>query len=91
MSEVLRRLAAIVIADACGYTRLMEVDEERTRDQINLHRSTFKKLASKHNGRVLDISGDSILSEYTSVQSAIEFAADFQERMVAENRLFIDV
>ena len=91
MSEVLRRLAAIVIADACGYTRLMEVDEERTRDQINLHRSTFKKLASKHNGRVLDISGDSILSEYMSVQSAIEFAADFQERMVAENRLFIDV
>ena len=68
----------------------MEVDEERTRNQINLHRSTFTELTSEHNGRVLDTSGDSILSEYTSVQSAIEFAANFQELMTAENRSFIE-
>ena len=84
--NVARRITAIVIADVYGYTRLMEADEEYTCYQISQHREAFTRFTADFAGRVIDTTGDSILSEYASVQSAIECAAKFQEYLEIENR-----
>jgi adenylate cyclase len=86
MSEALRKLTAVLVADVQGYTRLMEADEEQTRQQINQHRVTFLNLSKHHGGRVLDTSGDSILAEFASVQLAVECAAKFQSSVQKDNQ-----
>ncbi len=78
MADPVRRLAAILVADVYGYTRMMERDEESARRLINLHRDVFKNHAAGNGGTVVDTSGDSILAEFPSVQRAVECAVAFQ-------------
>jgi class 3 adenylate cyclase len=64
----IRRLAAIVAADAAGYSRLMGVDEEGTHERLkaHLHELVDPKIA-EHRGRIVKNTGDGFLAEFTSV------------------------
>ena len=74
-----RRLAAILISDIVGFTKLMEADAEGTvaawadaRDRV-----IEPKIAS-FNGRLVKFLGDGFLVEFGTVQMALECAIDIQ-------------
>jgi len=81
-----RRLAAIVSADAVGYSRLMGVDEAGTLQRLNTHRSEhIDPLIAKQGGRIVKTTGDGLLLEFSSVVAAVECCIAFQEGMLERN------
>ncbi len=80
--KITRRLAAIVIADVAGYTRLMERDEGGTHARLReLRRQVLDPRISEHGGRVVQTAGDGMLLEFTSAVSALRCAIDVQHEM----------
>ena len=53
-----RKLAAILCADAAGYSRLMADDEEATVRSLNEARALFRVRVEAHGGRLIDTAGD---------------------------------
>jgi hypothetical protein len=54
-----RRLAAILVADVVGYSRLMAADEAGTLAALKRHRqNVFDPAVARHNGRVVKLIGD---------------------------------
>ena len=74
-----RRLAAILIADVAGYSRLSHVDEEgtRIRFQADLH-EVFEPGIAAHGGRLVKTMGDGLLAEFPSVVDAVRCAVEIQ-------------
>ncbi|HEY7764002.1 MAG TPA: adenylate/guanylate cyclase domain-containing protein, partial [Aestuariivirgaceae bacterium] len=74
-----RRLAAVLIADVAGYSRLSQADEEgtRTRFQTDLHEIFGPKIA-EHRGRLVKTMGDGLLIEFRSVVDALRCAIEVQ-------------
>ena len=83
MTNVERRLAAILAADVVGYSRLMEVDEAGTLARLKTIRlELIDPAISKCKGRIIKTTGDGMLVEFQSVTEALRCAIDFQQRMV---------
>lgn len=80
-----RKLAAILSADAAGYSRLMAEDDVATVKLIATCRSTVGELAAAHGGRVVDSPGDNILAEFGSAIDAVRAAVGMQEKLAACN------
>lgn len=54
-----RRLAAILVADVVGYSRLMEDDEVGTLDALRNRRSlVLDPVVKQHTGRIVKVMGD---------------------------------
>ena len=81
-----RRLAAILVADVVGYSRLMEEDEAGTLAALKAHRAELidPEIAEYH-GRIVKLMGDGALVEFPSVVDAVECAGDIQVGMAARN------
>ena len=73
-----RRLAAIMFADMMGYTALMQEDEDKARDQRDIHRNLALSAVEKHNGKILQYYGDGTLSIFSSAVEAVECAVEIQ-------------
>ncbi len=74
-----RRLAAILAADAVGYSRLMGRDEEGTLAALTALRSgVVDPTIAAHRGRVVKATGDGFLAEFTSVAEAVRCALAIQ-------------
>jgi adenylate cyclase len=86
-----RRLAAIMVADVAGYSRLMGIDESGTLDALNAHLSELllPKIAAD-GGRLVKTAGDGLLAEFGSVVAAVRCALDVQRGMVARNATVAD-
>ncbi len=81
-----RRLAAILAADAVGYSRLMREDEPRALALLQKHRSeVIDPGIAKHRGRIVKLMGDGLLAEFSSVVEAVDCAAEIQRAMTARN------
>jgi adenylate cyclase len=81
-----RRLAAILMADVVGYSRLLAEDEEGTiRALSDLHDLTASAVA-RENGHILDTTGDSILSEFPNVLGSLSCALELRERVSSLNQ-----
>jgi class 3 adenylate cyclase/tetratricopeptide (TPR) repeat protein len=80
-----RRLAAIFSADAQGYSRLMNEDEEATVQTLTTYREVMASLIHQHRGRVVDSPGDNLLAEFTSVVHAVQCAVAVQRELTALN------
>ena len=79
-----RRLAAILVADVVGYSRLMGRDDAGTLARLKAcRRELFEPLVTEHRGRIIDLPGDNALCEFASVVDAVECAVTIQ-RGVAE-------
>ncbi len=80
--RVERRLAAILVADMVGYSRLMEADEEGTIARQKAHRKELidPKIA-EHDGRIVKLMGDGMLVEFASVVDAVRCAVEVQRAM----------
>ena len=89
--RILRRLAAIVIADVVGYTRLMSADENGTLTALQSHRIALTDpLISKHGGRIVKTMGDGLLLEYPSVVDAVNCAIEWQNGMLSRDNGKLD-
>ncbi len=77
--RVNRKLAAILAADAVGYSRLMASDEEGTLAALKRHRQTvFEPAVAAHNGRIVKLIGDGVIAEFGSVVDAVSCALSVQ-------------
>jgi adenylate cyclase len=80
---VRQRLAAILVADVAGYSRLMQVDEHATVAQLDAARSVFLQRVAAEGGRVADMAGDSVLAIFESAVGAVRAALAVQEALAA--------
>lgn len=79
---VVRRLAAVLIADAVGYSTRMTDDELRTHQQFKSDLDTvFTPLIAAHNGRLVKTTGDGFLALFDSAVQAVECATAMQTQM----------
>jgi adenylate cyclase len=81
-----RKIAAILVADVDGYSRLAGADEERTLARLRGLRSDLIDPAiAAHHGRVVKRTGDGIIIEFRSVVDAVRCAIEVQTGMVERN------
>jgi class 3 adenylate cyclase len=81
-----RRLAAIMVADVAGYSRLMGTDEVATLNALKEHRrERIDPTIARHNGRIFKTTGDGLLVEFHSVVDAVGCAVAIQRAMFAFN------
>jgi TolB-like protein len=81
-----RKIAAILVADVVGYSRLAGADEERTLARLRGLRSDLIDPAiAAHHGRTVKRTGDGILIEFRSVVDAVRCAIEVQNGMVGRN------
>jgi adenylate cyclase len=84
--NVQRRLAAILVADVVGYSRLMGADEAGTLATLKAHREAlFDPIIAEHQGRLVKLMGDGALVEFPSVVGAVACAVAIQRGMAARN------
>src|SRR6202034_4072295 len=85
MSET-RKLAAILVSDVAGYSRLAGADEDRTLARLRTLRSDLiDPIISVHHGRVVKRTGDGSIIEFRSVVDAVRCAVEVQTAMVERN------
>ena len=80
-----RKLAAILSADAVGYSRLMGDDEEATIRTLTEYRDAITALVNQHKGRIVDSPGDNVLAEFASVVDAVRCAVETQKQIAERN------
>ena len=85
MSET-RKIAAILVADVVGYSRLAAADEDRTLSRLRGLRSDLIDPAiAAHRGRIVKRTGDGILIEFRSVVDAVRCAIEVQNGLIERN------
>ncbi|PWI49862.1 hypothetical protein B5K03_33840 [Rhizobium phaseoli] len=79
-----RRLAAILVADVVGYSRLVEKDEGKTLAALSLLQNTLlQPQIAKHAGRVVKLMGDGFIAEFASVVEAVSCAIKMQNAVAS--------
>ena len=85
MSET-RKIAAILVADIVGYSRLAGADEDRTLSRLRALRSDLiDPTIALHHGRIVKRTGDGSIIEFRSVVDAVNCAIEVQRAMVERN------
>jgi adenylate cyclase len=85
MSET-RKIAAILVSDVAGYSRLAGADEDRILARLRTLRSDLiDPLISVHHGRIVKRTGDGSIIEFRSVVDAVRLAIEVQSAMVDRN------
>jgi len=80
-----RRLATILAADVFGYSRLMAENEEDAMRTLKAHRGVIDRLIARHEGRIFNTAGDSVLAEFGSAVEAVRCAITIQEELRVRN------
>ena len=85
MSET-RKLAAILVSDVVGYSRLAGADEDRTLARLRGLRSDLIDPAiAAHHGRAVKRTGDGSIIEFRSVVDAVRCAIEMQNGLIERN------
>jgi adenylate cyclase len=85
MSET-RKIAAILVADVVGYSKLAGADEDRTLSRLRTLRSDLiDPIIAVHHGRVVKRTGDGAIVEFRSVVDAVRCAIEVQHGMIERN------
>ena len=81
-----RKLAAILVSDVVGYSRLAGADEDRILARLRTLRSDLiDPTIAVHHGRVVKRTGDGAIVEFRSVVDAVNCAIEVQRAMVERN------
>jgi adenylate cyclase len=81
MSET-RKIAAILVADVVGYSRLAAADEDRTLARLRgLRSDLIDPAVAAHRGRTVKRTGDGTIVEFRSVVDAVRCAIEVQNGM----------
>ena len=84
-----QRLAAVLAADAAGYSRMMSQDEHGTVQALDAARRIFREHIQEHGGKVVDMPGDFVLATFETAVGAVRAAHGVQgelEGTAAGNR-----
>jgi TolB-like protein/class 3 adenylate cyclase/tetratricopeptide (TPR) repeat protein len=82
----IRKIAAILVSDVVGYSRLTGADEDRILARLRTLRSDLiDPTIAVHNGRVVKRTGDGSIVEFRSVVDAVRCAIEVQDAMVERN------
>src|SRR5471032_3692818 len=85
MSET-RKLAAILVADVVGYSRLAGADEDRTLARLRgLRGDLIDPAVGAHHGRIVKHTGDGSIIEFRSVVDAVRCAIEVQNGLIDRN------
>jgi adenylate cyclase len=85
MSET-RKLAAILVSDVVGYSRLAGADEDRILARLRTLRSDLiDPTIAVHHGRIVKRTGDGSIIEFRSVVDAVRCAIELQNAMIERN------
>ena len=80
-----RKLAAILVSDVVGYSRLTGADEDRILARLRTLRSDLiDPTIAVHHGRIVKRTGDGSIIEFRSVD-AVNCAVEVQRAMVERN------
>jgi class 3 adenylate cyclase/TolB-like protein/Tfp pilus assembly protein PilF len=86
-NPVERRLAAILIADVVGYSRLMGSDEVGTLRRLTAHRrECIDPAIAARRGRIVKTTGDGLLAEFPSAVEAVACAITIQRDLASRNK-----
>jgi class 3 adenylate cyclase len=81
-----RKLAAILVSDIVGYSRLARADEDRILARLRTLRSDLiDPTIAVHHGRIVKRTGDGSIIEFRSVVDAVNCAIEIQRAMVERN------
>src|SRR5258708_3464019 len=81
-----RRLAAIVVGDIAGYSRLMEIDEEGTHGRVKrIERGVIEPSIAGDHGRLVKTTGDGFIAIFDSPVEAVRSGIVVQQSMVGRN------
>ncbi|MCX8155938.1 MAG: hypothetical protein N3J91_05750 [Verrucomicrobiae bacterium] len=80
-----RRLAAIMFADVCGYSRIMGENEQRAMRILACFDEVFIRHLQQHEGRLIKRLGDGILAEFYSAVAAVQCALAVQRALAEHN------
>ena len=85
MSET-RKLAAILVSDVVGYSRLTGADEDRILARLRTLRSDLiDPTIAVHHGRIVKRTGDGSIIEFRSVVDAVRCAIEIQTGLIERN------
>jgi adenylate cyclase len=85
VSEV-RKIAAILMADVVGYSRLAGADEDRTLSRLRALRSDLiDPSVADHHGRIVKRTGDGLIAKFRSVVEAVRCAVAMQTGLIERN------
>ena len=79
------RLLAVLAADAVGYSRLMSLDDLGTVAALDAARAVFSAEIAGHDGRVIDMAGDSVLAVFETATAAVKAALAIQRQLAASS------
>jgi adenylate cyclase len=81
-----RKLAAILVSDVVGYSRLAGADEDRTLARLRGLRSDLIDPAiAAHRGRIVKRTGDGSIIEFRSAVDAVRCAIEVQSGLIERN------
>jgi class 3 adenylate cyclase len=81
-----RRLAAIVAGDICGYSRLMQLDEEGTHARVKrIQRDLIEPSIAEHHGRLVKTTGDGFFAIFDSPVEAVRCGIVIQQNLLARD------
>ena len=81
-----RRLAAIVVGDIAGYSRLMQIDEEGTHTRVKrIERDLIEPSIIEHHGKLVKTTGDGFIAIFDSPVEAVRCSIVIQQNLVGRN------
>ena len=81
-----RKIAAILVSDVVGYSRLAGADEDRILARLRARRSDLiDPTITVHHGRIVKRTGDGSIIEFRSVVDAVKCAIEVQRAMIERN------
>jgi adenylate cyclase len=89
-NDIRQRLAAILAADAVGYSRLMQDNELATVATLDECRTVFRERIEANGGRVVDMAGDSVLAAFETATGAVKAAIESQDVLIERNATLAD-
>ena len=81
-----RRLAAIVVGDISGYSRLMQIDEEGTHNRVKrIERDLIEPSITEHYGKLVKTTGDGFIAIFDSPVEAVRCSIVIQQNLIGRN------
>ena len=84
--KIVRKIAVIFVTDVVSFSKLMEQNEDATLKSLRVCRDILDQLLKKHDGRIFNTAGDSVLVEFQSAVAALICATEFQKLIKQRNQ-----
>ena len=74
------KLAVIMFTDIVGYSKLVQINEDKALDILDEHNAILRPILEKFNGNEIKTIGDAFLIQFESAISALNCAIEIQKK-----------